>query len=136
MHSKSTKERLADIETRLAEMGATPEYCRSFFHSSSGTCDEQRAGACTKHSALGATRLPAGKMCADELRTYLSDLKTRISQVENSITGLRQQWQDVSQAVAAADPPPDSSSAIAKVKSVALDQLEMQVKSKKTNERA
>lgn len=54
--------RLRELNQKLERMGASEEYCRTFFDSGAGVCEAHYAGVCVEHRTC-VVQLPQGMMC-------------------------------------------------------------------------
>ncbi len=90
----SLQGRLAGIDAGLKRLGATRAYCRGYFGSLAGRCEETRACACVRH-VMGAPCLPEGMVCSQAFGMHLAELKGRLKWVGVNTAAYRQQWQDV-----------------------------------------
>jgi len=73
-HEASVRERLARVRTEIAAMGATPEYCATFYNQQAGICEKFQCGGCVKHVG-GQMLLPAGVVCRDEAGAHIARIK-------------------------------------------------------------
>ena len=90
----SLQERLDEINEKLLLIGATPAFCRTYFMSHVGRCDETRACECVRHIA-GVPALPSGMVCSQVFGTHLVELKTRLKWVGAETDTYRKLWHDV-----------------------------------------
>jgi hypothetical protein len=86
--------RRVEIERELAQMGASREFCRNYFTSASGTCEQTRGCACVRHSSCGPA-LPAHLMDGDEFAQYLSETDETLCKVRADIDKLKQRYREV-----------------------------------------
>ena len=86
--------RRGEIERELAQMGASREYCRNYFQSACGTCEQTRGCACVKHSSCGAA-LPSHLMDVDDFASYLSDLDDGMVKVRSDIDRLKTRYREL-----------------------------------------
>lgn len=85
--------RLHAINSRLEQLGASEEYCRGYFHSGVGVCEEEYGGICVEHRAAHFA-LPPGLMCARKYGKKIQYLRRRIEMVETERKNLKDQWQE------------------------------------------
>jgi hypothetical protein len=90
----SIQARRVEIERELAQMGASSEFCRNYFQSACGQCEQTRGCACVKHSSCAAA-LPPHLMDVDDFATYLSDLDDNLVKVRGDIDKLKQRYREV-----------------------------------------
>ena len=86
--------RRAEIERELAQMGASREFCRNYFMSACGTCEQTRGCACVRHSSCGPA-LPAHLMDVDDFAVYLSDMDDNLLKVRGDIDKLKQRYREL-----------------------------------------
>lgn len=86
--------RRVEIEQELAQMGASREFCRDYFMSACGTCEQTRGCACVRHSTCGPA-LPAHLMDVDDFAVYLSDLDENLAKVRGDIDKYKQRYREV-----------------------------------------
>lgn len=85
--------RLQTINAKLEKLGASEEYCRNYFHSGAGVCEEEYGGVCVEHRAAHFA-LPAGLMCARKYGRKIQYLRKRIEMVEAERKTLKDQWNE------------------------------------------
>ena len=86
-------QRLDEITTKLQHLGATEAYCKDYFHSGAGSCEEHFAGVCVDHRGCCAA-LPHGLMCSRKFARQLQYLRKRIQIVEGERVVLKRQWEE------------------------------------------
>jgi len=85
------------IERTLAKMGATREYCLSYFRRSGGTCARVVSGQCVRHSCTQAP-LPEGLMCSQVFGNVVQVLRQHTDRVERERVALRREWDELKHA--------------------------------------
>lgn len=86
--------RRISVRAELDRIGASPDFCRNYFQSASGKCEEQRGCACVKH-ATSAFTLPKGKMGEAEFRTYALELEGRIVGAKSNVDRYRAGYREL-----------------------------------------
>lgn len=75
-------ERLVAIDAELASMGATSEFCDTYYTKQAGICQDVRLGKCYKH-IHSPPPLPPGLMCEAQYCSMAKDLEAQIQRLEN-----------------------------------------------------
>ena len=88
----SVRERLAKVRAEMAAMGATPEYCATFYMQQAGVCEKFQCGGCVKHSA-GQMLLPPGVVCRDEVGAHIARIKGVKATVDQDITAAKNRYE-------------------------------------------
>ena len=76
----------------MASMGATPEYCATFYKQQAGVCEKFQCGGCVKHSA-GQMLLPPGVVCRDEVAAHIARIKGVKATVDQDITAAKNRYE-------------------------------------------
>jgi hypothetical protein len=75
-------------------MGASREFCRNYFVSACGACEQTRGCVCVRHSSCGPA-LPAHLMDADDFAVYLSDMDDNLLRVRGDIDKLKLRYREL-----------------------------------------
>jgi hypothetical protein len=85
--------KLQAVNARLEQLGASEEFCRDYFHSGAGVCEEEFGGVCVEHRSSHFA-LPPGLMCARKYGRKIQYLRKRMEIVEIERKTLKDQWQE------------------------------------------
>lgn len=88
--------KLQSINTRLEQLGASEDFCKTYFDSGAGVCVEEFGGVCVDHRCTQFA-LPKHLMCATKYRRKFQYLKKRLEIVEAERKKLKEQWTDFRQ---------------------------------------
>lgn len=83
--------RVGELNRLLEGLGASQGYCRTYFQSGAGVCEEACGQECLNHQ-LCIPPLPADLMCATEFGTRVRSLQVQIDRIEERRLSLKRDW--------------------------------------------
>jgi hypothetical protein len=89
-----TCHRLQSIDHELRGLGASGEYCLSYFQSGGGICERIIGKQCVKHRSC-APPLPEGVMCSVEYGQAAGLLRQQVQAVEAERLRYRREWESL-----------------------------------------
>jgi hypothetical protein len=84
-------ERVLELDRLLESLGATPDYCKNYFQSGAGVCEEACGQECFNHR-LCIPALPFNLMCATDFGKRVRSLQLQIDRIEERRLSLKRDW--------------------------------------------